>query len=83
MTTTNCAWWQRWWHHRLRQADIDLMWAMLKTKSHGLRAIRAWRQFISDTGQEHWRCPCSERDARTWQMKQIGTGAASSTGYDT
>ena len=63
-----CAWYHRWLHRRLRQADIDTMWTMLNATGSGPRAIQAWRRFTQDRGQEHWRCPCAHRDPTTYRM---------------
>lgn len=69
-TTTSvrkCRWWNRWYHRRLRRIDREFMSPALESL-HGacgsteesLRFVaKAWNLFMSDVGQEHWRCECA------------------------
>lgn len=63
------CWPLRWWHRRLRAADMGTIWPALVATMYGKyqpaieaeRQIqRAWTLFTEQRGQEHWRCPCAD-----------------------
>jgi hypothetical protein len=65
-----CAWWNRWWHRRLRKIDRKIMIPMLIANSRLLQPddpslpLRAFLSFAGQRGQGHWHCACSEQDWR-------------------
>lgn len=67
--SARCPWWIRWWHKRLRKADMQMMlpaiWSKVRHLPDGAdRAQAAWELFKGQEGQEHWQCPCAEVERR-------------------
>jgi hypothetical protein len=64
----SCNWLQRWWHSRLRKADLRFMLPALRQAHRdaqargGLRMrvgfADAWAVFKAQPEQAHWRCAC-------------------------
>lgn len=66
-----CPWYARWWHRRMRKADVMMMLpALQRNLGEGrdfpggrlLSWQEAWVRFKADAGQEHWTCPCAHAD---------------------
>jgi hypothetical protein len=66
--TTACAWWNRWWHRRKREADVLCLLpalaqaaaARVSDSDDEQRWIdAAFALHASLPGQEHWRCDCA------------------------
>ena len=69
---TPCPWWRAWAHRRRRRRDREAMWTVLRRnagvrhpddeEAAALDALTAWGIFITEAGQEHWRCACAAED---------------------
>lgn len=65
----NCSWWVRWYHRRLRRMDRQVMGdsmmraiARYRDPTPKETFAKMWNQFICERGQEHWLCPCANRE---------------------
>ena len=48
-------------HRKRRCTDVELMWPSLLARAECIEEARvAWQVFLSQDGQEHWRCPCGK-----------------------
>jgi hypothetical protein len=72
MTHLTCPWWARWWHRRLRSADVEVMWPSLHQRASNLAEARvAWDVFLRQDGQSHWLCPCGQRIALLFRTLRV------------
>jgi hypothetical protein len=76
MSGDKCHWLVSWWHARLRESDRRFMVPAIIDAAAARtdlprsdRALVAFRMFTLQPGQEHWRCPCSERDRQAVETK--------------
>lgn len=62
----NCPWWKRFVHRRQRENDRKFMVVAIREnaarsgRSEG-HALAAWRVFMAQQGEDHWRCGCAQR----------------------
>ena len=62
--TALCPWWVRWWHRRLRAADVRLLMPAILVEARGdqVKAALAWEMHLMMPGAEHWHCACAKTD---------------------
>lgn len=59
-----CPWYVRWWHARLRAADVAAILPIVMQSCPTLsQQVFAWTVFVEERGQEHWQCPCGHGEA--------------------
>jgi hypothetical protein len=67
----NCPWYVRWWLRRLdRRYILPALYQTVKRRRLAeslsmveTEVMRAWEMHQSLPGQEHWRCPCAQRES--------------------
>ena len=73
-----CYWWNRWWHRRLREADVMNLIPAIRLRaemSAPYEPLTAeWTRYVEQKidviftaakqlpGQEHWHCECAKKE---------------------